>query len=90
MATRSFTLSLPEALANELSALDEEVLNDLLVRGLRQWRIEQALRRYTERELTFAAAAEYAGVPQDRLAREAYARGMEPAFSSETVAEELS
>lgn len=62
MATRAVTLSLPEALANELSALDEEVLNVLLARGLRQWRIEQALRRYTERELTFAAAAEYAGV----------------------------
>jgi hypothetical protein len=90
MTTRSLTLSVPEALADDLAELDTELLTELLARGLRQWRIEQALARYGSGEMTFAAAAECAGIRQDHLAREAYARGMEPPFSPETVAEELS
>jgi predicted HTH domain antitoxin len=90
MTTRTFTLSLPDTLARELASLDAEVLTDLLARGLRQWRIEKALERYVAGEMSFAAAAELAGVRRDELAREAYARGLEPAFTEETVMEELS
>ncbi len=39
---------------------------------------------------TFGAAAQQAGISQPVLARHAYARGMEPPFSDETLAEELS
>lgn len=40
--------------------------------------------------MSFGAAAQQAGVSQGDLARYAYARGMEPPFSAQTVTEELS
>lgn len=61
----------------------------MLERGLRDLRIERALDRYARGGMSFGAAARQAGVSQSDLARFAYARGMEPPFSAETVAEEL-
>ncbi len=63
---------------------------EILERGLRQWRIDKALERYVARDLSFGAAAEQAGVSQGELSRHAYARGMAPACSPETLTEELS
>ena len=40
--------------------------------------------------ISFGAAAHQAGVSQSELSRHAYARGMEPPFSTETLMEELS
>jgi hypothetical protein len=40
--------------------------------------------------MSFGAAAQQAGVSQADLSRFAYARGMEPPFSAQTLAEELS
>ncbi len=59
-------------------------------RGLRQWRIDKALKRYAAGEMSFGAAAEQAGISQPELSCEAYARGLEPPFSAETLTEELS
>jgi len=39
--------------------------------------------------MSFGAAAQQAGVSQSDLARYAYARGMEPPTSEQTLAEEL-
>jgi hypothetical protein len=39
--------------------------------------------------MTFGAAADQAGISQPELARQAYARGLEPPFSGETLSEEL-
>ena len=49
-----------------------------------------ALDQYARGGISFGAAAEQAGVSQSELARHAYARGMEPPFSAETLAEDLS
>ena len=68
----------------------EQWLVEILERGLRQWRIEKALKRYAAGEMSFGAAAEQAGVSQSELSRQAYARGLEPPFSAQTLAEELS
>jgi len=89
MTTKSLTLNLPTPLARELDGLGTELLTDLLQRGLRQWRIDQALERFASGTWTFAAAAEQAKVSRSELAREAHARGIEPPASSETLAEEL-
>lgn len=62
---------------------------DLLERGLRELKIERALERYVDGGISFAAAAQQAGVSRSELARRAYARGMELSFSAETLAEEL-
>ena len=63
---------------------------EILERGLRELKIERALKRYARGGMSFGAAAQQAGLSQSELARHAYARGMEPPFSAETVVEELS
>jgi len=47
------------------------------------------LERYARGGMSFGAAAQQAGVTQSELSRYAYARGMEPPCSAETLAEEL-
>jgi len=89
MPTEPLTLTLPESLAQELDSLGEGLLIDLIERGLREFKIEQALDRYGRGGISFGAAARQAGVSQAEFARHAYARGMEPPFSAETLAEEL-
>jgi predicted HTH domain antitoxin len=89
MTTKSLTLTIPDDLAQELDAFSGEMLAEVFSRGLRDWRIEKSLDRYTQGELSFEAAAELAGVGREDLARHAYARGIEPPFSPETLTEEL-
>ena len=89
MSTESLTLRVPDSLAKELDSVEEGLLVDLLERGLREFKIEQALDRYARGGISFGAAAQEAGVSRSDLARRAYSRGMEPLFSTETVAEEL-
>jgi len=89
MSGETLTLSLPAPLAYELGAATQDFLADLLARGLRDVKIERALERYAHGGMSFGAAAQQAGVSQTDLARFAYARGMEPPFSAQTLAEEL-
>jgi predicted HTH domain antitoxin len=89
MPGHSLTLELPEMLAEELRAANQDFLLEVLERGLRELRIERALELYARGGCSFGAAAEHAGVSQSDLARHAYARGMEPPFSAEMVDEEL-
>lgn len=89
MSTKPLKVTVPDSLAQELDAASEEFLAELLERGLREVKIERALDRYARGGISFGAAAHQAGVSQSELARQAYARGMEPPFSAETLAEEL-
>jgi hypothetical protein len=89
MSAETVTLTLPAPLAQELGSATQEFLAALLERGLREVKVERALERYARGGMSFGAAAEQAGVSQTELSRFAYARGMEPPFSAETLAEEL-
>lgn len=89
MSTQPLTLTISDSLARELDSVGEGLLIDLLERGLREFKVEQALERYARGGISFGAAAYQAGVSQSELARHAYSRGMEPPFSAETLAEEL-
>ncbi len=89
MSSEPLTITIPDSLAQELDTLGEGFLIDLLERGLREYKIDLALERYTRGGISFGAAAHQAGVPQSTLARYATMRGMEPPFSEETLAEEL-
>ncbi|HFD40779.1 MAG TPA: hypothetical protein ENJ31_13130, partial [Anaerolineae bacterium] len=80
MTTETWTLTLPTPLAQELKSANQEFLSEILERGLQAFRIEQALKRYARGGVSFGAAAQQAGVSQSELARQAYARGMEPPF----------
>lgn len=61
----------PVPIAQELSTATQEYLTDLLMRGLREARIERALARYRLEGISFAASAQAAGVSQAELARQA-------------------
>jgi predicted HTH domain antitoxin len=89
MSDTSLTLTLPNTLVEELAGLQQEFLIELLRRGLRELKVDRALDLYARGDVSFAAAAERAGVSRSELARHAYARGLEPPFSTLTVAEEL-
>jgi predicted HTH domain antitoxin len=89
MAETSLTLTLPIALAREFESLNQDFLIELLERGLREMKIDRALNLYRRGGISFGAAAERAGISQSELARHAYARGLEPPFSPETLSEEL-
>lgn len=89
MADETLTLTLPAPLAHELGSATQDFLADLLARGLREVKVERALDRYARGGISFGAAAQQAGVSQSDLARYAYARGMEPPSSAQTLAEEL-
>ena len=88
MTDEALTLTLPAPLAQELRAATQDFLVDLLARGLREVKVERALERYARGGMSFGAAAQLAGVPQRDLARYAYARGLEPPTSLQTLAEE--
>lgn len=89
MSNEELTITIPAALAQELDSTNQEFLIEVLERGLCALRIERVLDRYARGGISFGAAAHQAGVSQSELARHAYARGMEPPFSAETLAEEL-
>ncbi len=90
MSTKPMTVTIPPSLARYFENASGEFLAEIIERGLHQWRIERALDRYAARDASFGAAAEQAGVSQGELARQAYARGMVPPFSTDTLAEEIS
>ncbi|MFN2155631.1 MAG: hypothetical protein ACK2UX_10385 [Anaerolineae bacterium] len=89
MPDKGLTITIPAALAQELDATNQEFLIEVMERGLRALKIERALERYARGGMSFAAAAQEAGLSQSELARHAYAQGMEPPSSAETLAEEL-
>lgn len=90
MSTEVCTLNIPDSLARELETANQGFLIELLERGLQALKIERALEQYACGGISFGAAAHQAGVSQSDLARHAYARGMEPPYSEETLAEEIS
>ena len=90
MSTEVCTLNIPDSLARELETANQEFLIELLERGLHTLKVERALEHYARGGISFGAAAHQAGVSQSELSRHAYARGMEPPFSAETLTEELS
>jgi hypothetical protein len=87
--SKKVLVEIPASLADELAAADRRLLTDLLQRGLRDLQIERALDQYSAGGISFAAAAEAAGVSQSALARAAYVRGMEPPFDETMVADEV-
>lgn len=86
---QKMVIEIPPSLAAELADANQQLVADLLQRGLRDPHIERALERYKQGGISFAAAAEQAGVSQPELARAAYVRNMEPLFDETMVAKEL-
>lgn len=89
MTTATFVLEVPQELAADIATLGKVAVTEILMRGMRDWKIEHALRRYALGGMSFQAAAQQAEVSASELALAAFALGMEPPFSEETLAEEL-
>jgi hypothetical protein len=89
MSTETITIEVPASLAQELSTANQQFLIEILERGLREVKVEQVLNQYSRGGISFGAAAQQAGISQSELARYAHAKGLEPPFSDETLAEEL-
>src|SRR4051812_26915930 len=89
MAMAKLTIDLPEALWQELETTNQAFLLEIIEKGLRAQKIERALAQYTQGDLSFGAAANFAGVSQAELAIQARAHSIEPLMSPETLAEEL-
>lgn len=89
MTTATFVLEVPQEFAADLATLGKVAVTEILMRGMRDWKMEHALRRYALGGMSFQTAAEEAGVSASELALAAYALGLEPPFSEETLAEKL-
>jgi len=89
MPTEVCTINIPDSLAREINTANQDLLIELLERGLHALKIERALDQYSRGGISFGAAAQKADLSQTELARHAYARGLEPPYSDETLAEEL-
>ena len=89
MTAKTITVQLSPVLAEELGTASEDFLTDIIERGLRELKVDRALEQYRQGRMSFGATAQQAGVTESELSRYAYARGMEPPFSQQTLAEEL-
>ena len=83
------TVHLPDRLARELASAGQDFIAEVFELGLRTHKIDQVLAEYARGQMTLGAAAQRVGIPEGELARHAYARGLEPRFSADTLTEEL-
>jgi hypothetical protein len=79
---------LPEEHLPEINEYRDR-LEELLLLGLRQMKIEESLHLYTTGQATFARCAELAGLPHDEMVLYARIHGIEPQWSQQMVEEEL-
>ena len=64
-------------------------LHELVLLGLAQLKVQEALTLYTRGVVTFARAAEIAGLSLPEMVRQARAAGVSPRWSETMIAEEM-
>ena len=77
MARSEVAIPVSEELARELPASPEE-RQEVLVLGIREWRVRKALHAYARGEGSLAFAAHQAGVSLREIIPLAYAHGLSP------------
>ncbi len=82
------SVEVPDERAAELEPYRDR-LGELLLLGLSQVKIREALLFYDRGLISLGRAAEIAGIPEAEMARQARAAGLSPHWSDEMVAEEL-
>ncbi|MEW6665587.1 MAG: UPF0175 family protein [Thermodesulfobacteriota bacterium] len=85
---KQIVIELPDDVASEVGS-DQGRVKELVLLGLLQVKIQEALTLYTRGLVSFARAAEIAGVSRAEMIRHAGAHGIKPRSSEEMVAEEL-
>ncbi len=80
MPRSKVSISVPAELARQLPP-DPEQRQEVLVLGLREWRVRKALEAYRRGEGSLAYAARQAGITLREMIPLAYAHGLEPKAS---------
>ena len=83
------TVEIPDERVQELEAYKDQ-LGELLLLGLSQVKIQEALLLYKRGLVSIGRAAEMAGLSEQEMTRQARAAGIEPLWSAIQVEEELS
>ena len=81
-------IELPEDLARQVGPYQGR-LQELVLLGLSQLMAQEALTLYTRGIVTFARAAEIAGLSGPEMIRQARAFGIRPRWSEQMIEEEL-
>jgi predicted HTH domain antitoxin len=81
-------IELPEELARQVGPYQSR-LQELVLLGLSQLKAQEALTLYTRGIVSFARAAEIAGLTRPEMIRQARAFGIRPRWSEQMVEEEL-
>jgi predicted HTH domain antitoxin len=83
-----FTLEISEATAEKLQPYRDK-LPELVLLGLQQLKIQEALLLYSRGLVSFGRAAEVAGISEEEMIRQAHAVGVQPRWSETMPQEEL-
>ena len=81
-------LELSDDLARQVGSYQGR-LQELVLLGLAQLKVQEALTLYTRGIVSFARAAEIAGLSRPEMIRQARAFGFRPRWSEQMVEEEL-
>jgi hypothetical protein len=81
-------VDIPDERSPELEAYKGR-LGELLLLGLSQIRIQEALLLYQRGVVSFGRAAEVAGLSEQEMTRQAWAFGVHPRWTERMVEEEL-
>ena len=82
------TVEIPDEQYAELNKYKDK-WSELLLLGLSQMKIEEALVLYQKGLVSFARGSELAGISQEDMMKQATARGIKPLWSDTMIEEEL-
>jgi predicted HTH domain antitoxin len=83
------SIDVSENIYNDINNINNIALTEIIQLGLKEFKINYALDLYKNGEISFGKAAEIAGMMEDDLSTKAYAKGMIPKYSNQTLLEEL-
>lgn len=85
---QQMVIELSDELARQVGPYQDR-LQELMLLGLTQLKVQEALVLYSRGVVTFARAAEIAGLALPEMVRQARAAGVSPRWSEDMAAEEL-
>jgi predicted HTH domain antitoxin len=81
-------IEIPDELVQEFKPYQDK-LRELILLGLQQLKIQEALMLYGQGLVSFGRAAELAGLPRQELSRQARAFGVKPRWSEQMASKDL-
>jgi hypothetical protein len=87
-STERTVIEIPDDLAREFRPYQDR-LREVFLLGLLQLKIQESILLYKRGLVSFARAAELAGLPIPEMIRQAKAFGVQPRWSEQMVQEEL-